>query len=486
MSDRPRLTPASPSAAAWPTGSSSDSAWARVAVRSSAWGAGARRAPSVGSAARPWDSFRGSPGSSKSSPEPGSRLGCSSQERRRSRPGRGLLPVRGSGLHGRRRQPPDRQRRPRIDRHRRPPGRARRGADGHAPECPGRGGCDQPARRGGGAACGPTATPRVRRARAGRAGHRRPRARCRWRAGLARRPARSCSAAEVGPRDLGAADSPTWSRSTRARSGFPRWYRPNPGRAASWRSSCSPARVSDTRMSRITNQRWALSAFGTATSAALGAGDTVYSVTPPYHPSGSADECRWRDRRRCPPGDGPRFDAATFWEEVRRYGVTVASYTWTMLHDLVAAPPQPGERHHPVRLFIGSGMPRGLWRRVRGALRAGARARVLCLHRGRGDPGQPAGRQARRDGPPAPGQLRGQDRPVRHRGRRSGAGPTSASPAMRHRRGRDAAGAGPAQRPAERGSSAGCVRPGTPGWSPAICSGRTATVTSGGWTTSAR
>ncbi len=27
-------------------------------------------------------------------------------------------------------------------------------------------------------------------------------------------------------------------------------------------------------------------------------------------------------------------------------------------------PPQPAERHHPLRLFIGSGMPRSLWRRV--------------------------------------------------------------------------------------------------------------------------
>jgi putative long chain acyl-CoA synthase len=43
----------------------------------------------------------------------------------------------------------------------------------------------------------------------------------------------------------------------------------------------------------------------------------------------------------------------------------VASYTWTLLDELVEAPPQPGERHHPVRLFIGSGMPSGLWRRVR-------------------------------------------------------------------------------------------------------------------------
>jgi putative long chain acyl-CoA synthase len=58
------------------------------------------------------------------------------------------------------------------------------------------------------------------------------------------------------------------------------------------------------------------------------------------------------------------FDPSTFWEEVRRYGVTAVSYTWTLLHELVEAPAQPGERYHPVRLFIGSGMPRGLWRRV--------------------------------------------------------------------------------------------------------------------------
>ena len=35
-----------------------------------------------------------------------------------------------------------------------------------------------------------------------------------------------------------------------------------------------------------------------------------------------------------------------------------------MLDEAVQAPAEPGERHHPVRLFIGSGMPRGLWRRV--------------------------------------------------------------------------------------------------------------------------
>jgi putative long chain acyl-CoA synthase len=68
------------------------------------------------------------------------------------------------------------------------------------------------------------------------------------------------------------------------------------------------------------------------------------------------------------------FEPDTFWEEARRYGVTVASYTWTLLHDLAEAPPHLGERHHAIRLFIGSGMPRGLWRRVEDRFRP---ARVL-------------------------------------------------------------------------------------------------------------
>jgi putative long chain acyl-CoA synthase len=36
-----------------------------------------------------------------------------------------------------------------------------------------------------------------------------------------------------------------------------------------------------------------------------------------------------------------------------------------LLHDLIEAEPTIGERHHPVRLFIGSGMPTWLWQRSR-------------------------------------------------------------------------------------------------------------------------
>ena len=57
-------------------------------------------------------------------------------------------------------------------------------------------------------------------------------------------------------------------------------------------------------------------------------------------------------------------DPDTFWDEVRRYGVTHVTYTWTSLLDIVDAPPNPNEPHNPIKMFMGSGLPRSLWRRV--------------------------------------------------------------------------------------------------------------------------
>ncbi|WP_083733378.1 AMP-binding protein [Actinomadura sp. CNU-125] len=144
----------------------------------------------------------------------------------------------------------------------------------------------------------------------------------------------------------------------------PAWYRPNPGRAGDLAFVVFNGDGEHLRASRITNRRWALSAFGTASSAALSPSDTVYSITPIQHPSALLMSLGGAvaGGARLALADG--YDPATFWAEARRYGATVASYTWTLLGDLVDAPPDPAERHHAVRLFIGSGMPRNLWRRV--------------------------------------------------------------------------------------------------------------------------
>ncbi|HUA43745.1 MAG TPA: AMP-binding protein [Solirubrobacteraceae bacterium] len=167
-----------------------------------------------------------------------------------------------------------------------------------------------------------------------------------------------------GTRDLGTPDVIDMEAIDPGAVKLPRWYRPNPGRAGDLAFVVFSGEGENTRMSRITNRRWAQSAFGTASSAALSPADTLYSVTPVYHPSGLMMSIGGAIVGGARLAMARQFEVGTFWEEVRRYGVTVASYTWTLLDAVVEAPPQPAERHHPLRLFIGSGMPRGLWRRV--------------------------------------------------------------------------------------------------------------------------
>ena len=167
----------------------------------------------------------------------------------------------------------------------------------------------------------------------------------------------------AGPRDLGAGvvDMEQIDASEVA---LPGWYKPNPGRARELAFILFTGSGERTRPNRITNRRWILSAFGTASSASLSEADTVYSVTPVYHPSGLMVSLGGAIAGGARIAMARDFDPGTFWDEVRSYGVTVGTYTWTMLRDLVEAPPNPNERHHPVRLFMGSGMPKGLWARV--------------------------------------------------------------------------------------------------------------------------
>ena len=133
---------------------------------------------------------------------------------------------------------------------------------------------------------------------------------------------------------------------------------------------------------------------------------------PRLPPLGAADERRRRGRRRLPARRRLATSIpSTFWDEVRRYGATVVSYTWAMMDEIAEAPPNPGEEHHPVRLFMGSGMPRGLWRRVTERF---APARVLEFYAStEGDAVlvNVTGRKAGSKGQPLPGQRRGAGSP---------------------------------------------------------------------------
>ncbi len=167
-----------------------------------------------------------------------------------------------------------------------------------------------------------------------------------------------------GQRDLGVDGVVDLERIDPGAVSLPTWYRPNPGLARETAFVLFTGDGESTTARMITNARWARAAFGTAASAELRPRDTVFSVNPIHHPSGLLMSLGGAVASGARFSMASRLDPDTFWNEARRYGVTVVSYTWTQLRDLVEAPPHPGEQHHTIRTFIGSGMPVGLWHRV--------------------------------------------------------------------------------------------------------------------------
>jgi putative long chain acyl-CoA synthase len=145
---------------------------------------------------------------------------------------------------------------------------------------------------------------------------------------------------------------------------LPGWYRPNPGLARDLAFVAFSSIGGDLIARQITNYRWALSAFGTASAANLGHGDTVYCLTPLHHQSGLLVALGGAvvGGSRIALSRGLRPDR--FLQEIRQYGVTVVTYTWAMLREVIDDPAFSLTGNHPVRLFIGSGMPSGLWKRV--------------------------------------------------------------------------------------------------------------------------
>ncbi|MFF0494029.1 AMP-binding protein [Nocardia sp. NPDC004068] len=186
----------------------------------------------------------------------------------------------------------------------------------------------------------------------------------------------------------------------------PAWYRADPTRATDLAFVMFAGRGDDVRVLEITNRRWALSALGTASAAGLGPDDTVYSVTPLHHSSAllMAVAGAVASGARLALATAPDVD--TFWQEVRRYGATHVSYNWSSLREIATAPARPEEAHSPIRMFMGSGMPPNLWRRVAERF---APARVLEFYgsaRGEAILANVSGERVGSVGRPVPGTAR--------------------------------------------------------------------------------
>ena len=188
---------------------------------------------------------------------------------------------------------------------------------------------------------------------------------------------------------------------------LPAWYEPNAGLAADLAMIIFTAgRAEAPKAARITNRRWAFSALGAAALCTLTGDDTVYCCLPLHHAAGMLVAVGGAVIGGSRLALAKRFDLATFFPEVRRYGATVVFYAGDMLRELVETPESPLDAQSPVRLFAGSGMRADVWERLGTRFGARRRARVLRLHRGQRRARQRGGREGRLDRPAAPRQHR--------------------------------------------------------------------------------
>ena len=146
---------------------------------------------------------------------------------------------------------------------------------------------------------------------------------------------------------------------------LPAWYEPNPGCARDLAMVMLTAgRGKKPRAAKITNQRWAFSAYGTAAACTLSPKDTVYCCLPLHHPAGMLVTVGGGlvGGSRLALAEG--FRPEQFWGDVRRYGATVIFYAGDMLRELLQLDPSAADNENPIRLFAGSGLRRDVWRQV--------------------------------------------------------------------------------------------------------------------------
>jgi len=146
---------------------------------------------------------------------------------------------------------------------------------------------------------------------------------------------------------------------------LPGWYEPNPGCARDLALIMLTAgRGKKPRAAKITNQRWAFSAYGTAAACTLSPRDTVYCCLPLHHPAGMLVTVGGSLVGGSRLALATRFDPDAFWGDVQRYGATVVFYAGEMLRELLQVQPSASDNQNSIRLFAGSGLRHDVWQRI--------------------------------------------------------------------------------------------------------------------------
>ncbi len=93
------------------------------------------------------------------------------------------------------------------------------------------------------------------------------------------------------------------------------------------------------------------------------AADRVYCVLPLYHTAGGVVASSMALLEGATLILRDKFSASRFWEDCRRYQVTVFQYIGELCRYLLAAPPGVDDRSHAVRCAVGNGLRPDIWER---------------------------------------------------------------------------------------------------------------------------
>jgi acyl-CoA synthetase (AMP-forming)/AMP-acid ligase II/poly(3-hydroxyalkanoate) synthetase len=115
---------------------------------------------------------------------------------------------------------------------------------------------------------------------------------------------------------------------------------------------------------KITNRRWCLASLASAAGGNFKPRDTIYCCLPFYHASAMLIFVGGAIIGGSRLAISPRFSASTFWNDIRKYGVTVVGYIGEMCRYLTSLPEDEKDHQHSVRLFMGNGMQKNVWETV--------------------------------------------------------------------------------------------------------------------------
>ncbi|XP_068959549.1 long-chain fatty acid transport protein 5 [Petaurus breviceps papuanus] len=90
--------------------------------------------------------------------------------------------------------------------------------------------------------------------------------------------------------------------------------------------------------------------------------DVIYNALPLYHASALLVGVMGCIERGCTCILAPKFSASRFWDDCRKYQVTVIQYVGEVLRYLCSTPERPCDQEHKVRLAIGNGLRQEVWK----------------------------------------------------------------------------------------------------------------------------